>query len=160
MEIEKEKLTLNDEKKPSPKKQKSKFHPIDYPLVIKAHEGFLTFSVPDFHFFKVVDMPKGQLDSKYLMMVAQTVAKCWLKTQENLARLNEYEVKHPTPLLIKDALKKRKYKRFGVSKVAALLGKSEQTVRRLADSGQLKCQRSSKGTRYFLEKDILKFMEP
>lgn len=158
MEIERENITEIDEKKISPRKQKTKFHPIDYPLVIKAHEGYLTFSVPDFHFFKIVDMPKGQLDSKYLMMVAQTVAKCWLKTQENLSRLNEYDVKHPTPLLIKDALKKRKYKRLGVAAVAAILKKSEQTVRRMADRGEIKCLRSSKGTRSFLEKDILKFL--
>jgi hypothetical protein len=147
------------EKKHTQKKQRTKFHPMEYAVVIKLYEGHLTFSCPDFHYFHVIDMPKGQLDSKYLQTVAANVGKCWVKTQERLSQLNEYNVKAPLPTLIKELLKKSKYKRLGVTEVARLLERSEQTIRRLADKGYLKCKKTAKGTRYFREVDILKFKE-
>jgi hypothetical protein len=144
------------EKKKRTKKLREKFNPLEFAVVVKAHGGYLTFSVPDFHYLKVIDMPKGQMSPDYLREVTRAVAQCWLKTQENLARLNEYNVKHPSPTLIKDIFRKRQSKRIGVSRAAAILGCSEQTVRRKADSGKLKCQRTHKGTRYFLESEILR----
>lgn len=148
-----------EEKKTKEKKERAKYHPFEYPVVIKAYEGKMTFSIPDIHYFKVIDLPKGQLTPEYLHLMAKNLAQCWLKTQENLARLNEYEVKPPSPTYIKDLLKKRKYKRLGISAVAALLKKSVCTVRRMADRGELKCRKTEKGTRYFLERDILKFLD-
>lgn len=146
-------------KKISKKKPRTKFHPMEYAVVIKLYEGHLTFSCPDFHYFHVIDMPKGPMDAKYLQQIAANVGKCWLKTQDRLSQLSELEVKAPSPTLIKDLLKKSKYKRLGVREVAGLLGKSQQTVRRLADRGDLKCSKTENGTRYFRETDVLKFKE-
>lgn len=150
----------NEEEKSKQKKERLKYHPFEYPVVIKAYEGKMTFSIPDFQYFKVIDLPKGQLTPEYLHLMATNLAKCWLKTQENLARFNEYEAKPPSPTFIKDLLKKRKYKRLGISEVAALLKKSVCTVRRMADRGEIKCRKTDKGTRYFLERDILKHLDP
>lgn len=159
MDSEKQNSRGFQEKKLSRKKDKRKFHPMEYAVIVKLYEGHLTFSCPDFHYFHVIDMPKGQLDTKYLQQVAANVGRCWLKTQERLSQLRELEVKAPSPTLIKDLLKKSKYKRMGVQDVARLLGKSEQTVRRLADRGELKCKKTEKGTRYFKEVDVLKFKD-
>ena len=159
MDSEKENSGGFQEKKLSRKRERRKFHPMEYAVVIKLYEGHLTFSCPDFHYFHVIDMPKGQLDAKYLHQVAANVGRCWLKTQERLSQLKELEAKAPSPTLIKDLLKKSKYKRLGVREVAGLLGKSQQTIRRLADKGDLKCKKTVKGTRYFRETDVLKFKE-
>jgi excisionase family DNA binding protein len=115
----------------------------------------MTFSVPDFHYFRTFELPKGPLTPEYFHQIAKNVGICWAKTQENLSRFNDYHAKPPSPAFVKDLLKKRKSKRLGVSEVSALLGISQQTVRRKADRGEIKCKKTEKGTRYFLERDII-----
>lgn len=136
-------------------KPKNNFHPLDYPIVIKRHEGYLTFSLPDFNHFSILELPKGaKMDSKYLLKVAAQVVKLWAKSKERIDTFTEVSKKAPSPSLASKSLSSEKYKKLTVPQVAQLLQKSENTIRRMADRGDIPCYKSRGGTRYFLEKDI------
>lgn len=139
-----------------PKNKKASYHPIEYPVVIKAHQGHLIFSMPDFMISHVSPLPEGGFDPKFLHEMAKSIAKTWLMAKKRIETLKEYGNSVPEPTLIKDVLKRKGKRKLSVAEVALLLGKSQMTIRRMADRGELPCKKSSGGHREFLFKDILK----
>lgn len=129
-------------------------HPLDYPVVIKRHENLLTLSLPDHNTFTVIDLPKGPIDKTYMLKVGMEVAKMWIKSKERIDDHTFVNRKAPSPSLATKSLNRDKNKKLTAPQVAKLLGVSADTVRRKADSGEIPCLKSKKGTRYFLEKDI------
>lgn len=139
-------------------RKKTSYHPIEYPIVLKAYQGHLIFSMPDFMISHVIPLPTTGFDAKYLHNVAKSIAKTWLMAKERVETLKTYGAKVPEPTLIKDVLKRHGKRKLSVAEVAVLLGKSQMTVRRMADRADLPCTKSSGGHREFLFKDILKIL--
>lgn len=154
------KIDNNNETTPSQSrhtnKPKNNHDPRSYPVTVKMHQGFITFSLTDFHHFSVIDAPpKGQPSKKHLLEIGVGVWKGWLKAQERLQTFDKVSKKAPSPSLASKVIESRKYKKLSVADVAKILNCSENTVRRKADRGEIPCEITDGGTRRFLEKDIL-----
>ncbi|MCB0422190.1 MAG: helix-turn-helix domain-containing protein [Bdellovibrionales bacterium] len=139
----------------------NKLHqPLDYPIVIKKVEDHLAICVPDLNIFFIEPLPdRGKITPKYLMTIAKAVAKCWLSTQSKLSDYQNTNLKPPSGSMIKKILKSDRYKRLTAPQVAALTGLSTDTIRRKADKGEIPCEVSEGGTRYFREKDVLPYFK-
>ena len=133
---------------PSTKKRTS---PLDYPVTIKRHLDFVVFQVPDLGVTVVEQAPaNGKLSRKYLDKVAKSLAKTWLKSSEKLKQFQLAEKKPPQPSRQKRPIEQRKEKQYTTPEVAAYLGVSENTVRRLVKRKELKCSFTPKGHRRFV----------
>lgn len=106
------------------------------------------------------DLPFSKKGSSQddLLRLAKAIGQMEVKIQKRLKEYESSKVKLPKPSKIKQVLSDEKIKKITAPQLAKLLGVSADTVRRRADKGEIPAYLSEKGTRYFLEKDILPFL--
>ena len=106
---------------------------LEYPVTIKQVDNFLIFSVRDFGFTHVEELPHGgKLSTEYLRKVMAAVGKCWLKSQERILELKRTGAKLPEPSKMKVAVKElAQTKPLTAPQVAKLLNISKNSVRRI-----------------------------
>lgn len=140
-------------------KKSSRPQPMDYPIVIKKVEDHLAICIPDLNIFLMESLPeKGRITPKYLLRIAKSIAKCWLSAQSRLSDYDNTKIKPPSDSLIKKVLRTDRFKRLTAPQVAMMTGLSPDTIRRKADRGEIPCEVTEGGTRYFKETDILPFV--
>jgi len=129
--------------------------PFDYPLVIRQQLGMITISVPDLNIVVAEDLSLGgKIDRGFLMKVAKSVGKVWIKAHEEILKKDANKI--PRPSQTKEIFSpKYKSKPFNVSDAARVLGVSVNTLRRMADRGDIKTDYTACGHRRFSENAVL-----
>ena len=107
--------------------------PLEYPITIKQVDTYLIFSVRDFGFTHIGELPPGgKLSTEYLRKVMAAVGKCWLKSQDRILELKRTGTRLPEPSKIKVVTKElAQTKPLTVPQVAKLLNISQNSVRRI-----------------------------
>lgn len=133
--------------------------PFDYPIVIRQQLGMITVSVPDLNIVIAEDLSVGgRVDKGFLMKVAKSLGKIWIKAHEEI--LKKDVSKLPTPSTTKEIFSpKYKSKPYTASEAAKILGVSVNTLRRMADRGEIKTDYTACGHRRFSESAVLKAKE-
>jgi len=130
-----------------------------YPVYYQQQNGYLVFHCPDLHLMVTTDLPiKRMFNSEYAHKLAKTMLEMESKVRDRVKSMKSSRIKVPQPSRVKNIIDTSKIKRLTAPQVAKLIGKSADTVRRMADRGSLPCHKSKAGTRYFLEKDIVEYI--
>jgi hypothetical protein len=130
-----------------------------YPVWYQQQNGYLVLACPDLNIAVSTDLPtKKKVDVEYGMKLFKAMMKMEVKIRERVLALKSSNMKLPSPSKTKKVLTDTKIKKLTAPTVAKMIGKSADTIRRMADRGELPCSKTPGGTRYFLEKDILDFI--
>lgn len=129
--------------------------PFDYPLVIRQQLGMITISVPDLNIVVADQLSVGGgVDKGLLMRVAKAIGKTWIKVHVEIEKKDINKI--PKPSQTKEILSpKYKTKPLTISQAAKVLGVSVNTLRRMADRGEIKTELTPKGHRRFSENAVL-----
>ena len=129
--------------------------PFDYPLVIRQQLGMITISVPDLNIVVADQLSVGGgVDKGLLMRVAKAIGKTWIKVHAEIEKKDTNKI--PKPSQTKEILSpKYKSKPLTASEAATVLGVSVNTLRRMADRGEIKTDYTAKGHRRFSENAVL-----
>lgn len=133
--------------------------PFDYPIVIRQQLGMITVSVPDLNIVLAEDLSLGgKIDRGLLMKVAKSVGRVWLKANDEINKKDINKI--PKPSQTKEILSpKYKAQPLTASEAAKVLGVSVNTLRRMADRGEIKTDYTACGHRRFSESAVLKAKE-
>jgi excisionase family DNA binding protein len=138
------------------KKQPTHF---DYPITIKKHLDFFVFSVPDLGITIVEDLPPGgRFTPVYLLKLAKTLGRTWIKIGQRLQQFNEAEKKPPRPSRQRTVLDERVRTLMTATELANRLGVSRMSVHRLCEKGLLEYEETSGGHRRFSELQLKKYL--
>lgn len=110
-----------------------RYSPLEYPVTIRQVGGHLILSVKDLHITIAEEIPPGgRITPEFLKRTTAALAKAWVKSNERLKTLQEAGKAHPEPSNIRVATDEiKKQKPLTAPEVAKLLGRSENTVRRI-----------------------------
>jgi hypothetical protein len=126
----------------------------------QQQNGYLILSAPDLHITIVTDIPfTSKNNTKDLLKLARVIGRMEIKIQEKITTIKKSKIKLPTPSKIKSVISDKKNQKLTAPQVALIMGRSANTIRRMADRGELPGFKSPKGTRYFYEKDILPYLK-
>jgi len=130
-----------------------------YPVWYQQQNGYLVLACPDLNIAVSTDLPfRGEISAEYGMKLYKAMMKIEIKIREKVLALKNSNMKLPSPSKTKKVLTDTKIKKLTAPVVAQMTGKSVNTIRRMADRGDLPCSTTDGGTRYFQEKDILDFI--
>ena len=122
----------------------------DYPLIVKRHLQYLTFSIPDLGVSLVVPVNTGQkLDAKFLNTIAKNMGQAWIKGAMRLQNLERAQMPAPQASATKTTLSSSRPKTLTAPQVAKILQVSENTVRRMTEDGTLACEHTRGGHRRY-----------
>ena len=129
--------------------------PFDYPLVIRQQLGMITISVPDLNIVVADELSVGgRIDKGFLMKMAKSLGKTWIKVHEEIEKKDINKI--PKPSQTKEILSpKYTAKPLTASEACKVLGVSVNTLRRMADRGEIKTEYTAKGHRRFSENAVL-----
>ena len=128
---------------------------LEYPLVIKQVDEFLVFSVPDLGFTFTENLPSGgRLNKDYVTKIALKLAETWIKVQSHLKNraLSRIETKDPSKLRGSISLGDKEL--LSAPDFANEVGVHPNTIRRMADRGQIKFKKTPGGHRKFLRAHV------
>ena len=128
----------------------------EYPIVLRKHLNYMSFSIPDLGIFATLDLPpNNKFTPQYFLKMATEIAKLWLK-----ASLHLKEKKWtPLPSDIRHSIKKAERRALSPLQFAKLTGVSEQTIRRDIDRGLIKAKRTSGGYRKIPETQVPMYLQ-
>jgi excisionase family DNA binding protein len=131
-----------------------------YPVYYQRQNGYLYFVCDGLNIRIGTELPFQNKENfeKDLIRISKVIGQMELKIQKKQKSFEDSNVKLPKPRKVKQVLTDEKIKKITAPQLAKLMGVSADTVRRRADKGEIPAYLSEKGTRYFLEKDILPFL--
>lgn len=140
----------------------SRHSPHHYLLVFEYQAGHRTIYSPDFDFRFTI--PISSDPNRYALAAMQII---WQEIESRLKALDAKGLPHPTPRKWSDlspttaaaGARPEQQENVSVAEAAELLGISEATVRRLANSGQLKAQLTPGRHRRFLRLEVETFRQ-
>lgn len=131
----------------------------EYPITIKKHLDFFVFSVPDLGLTIVEDLPpNGRFTPQYLLNLAKTLGRTWIKIAERLKQFDQADKNPPKPSRQRAVLDEKRRSLMTATEVANRLGVSRMTVHRLAKRGLLEFEQTSGGHRRFSELQLKKYL--
>ncbi len=138
---------------------KKRHAPLEYPVIIKQHLGFIVFSVPDLGLNFVEQLPVGgRLNKDYVTRLALTLGKTWIKVSERLKIIHEAGKPPPEASSIKTSLSAREELGHSPSQAAIILGVSVNTIRRMVDRVSLKAEKTDGGHRKISAAEIRRWL--
>lgn len=133
---------------------------LEYPIVIKQVNDFLTVSCPDLPKTTSIPIPeKGGLSGEFLSKVALELRKRWIENQTRLRDFDSTKCTTPTPSEIRTTISDRGTKPFTPNRLAKILGVSGNTIRRAIQRGEIGCESTSGGHIKIPIHEGLKFAE-
>lgn len=132
--------------------------PFEYPVVIKQTLDFIVVSVPDLGITMTEELPPaGRINKDYVTKIATTLAKTWIRVNKLMIDRSIANIELNSPSKIRQTLGVKTDKEISAPRVAKILGVHPDTVRRMADRGELPCFYTPGGHRRFLEGHIESF---
>lgn len=127
----------------------------EYPIVVRQHLSYMTFSMPDLGLFETLELPKNnKLGKDYLIAAATRISRLWLKASEHTSKKKWV----PPASDIKSSLRKAK-KDLTPLQFSKHAGVSEQTIRRDIERGIIRAKRTGGGHRKIPESQILLYAD-
>ncbi len=132
--------------------------PFDYPIVIRQNLGFITISVPDLNIIMTEEIPvTKKLEKNFLIKIAKTVGLAWVKVSHQIHRKQTRQrLPSKTKAILSPLFKNKPLK---IAEAAAVIGVSENTLRRMVKRKQIGCVKTGRGHRRFTEVNLKKWLE-
>jgi excisionase family DNA binding protein len=129
---------------------------LEYPIVVRQHLNYMTFSMPDLGLFETLDLPKNnKLNREYVVSAATRMTRLWVKATEHINKKKWV----PVASDIKSSVKKSAKKDLTPLQFANQVGISEQTIRRDIERGIIKAKRTGGGHRRIPEAQLPLYLQ-
>jgi excisionase family DNA binding protein len=129
---------------------------LEYPIVVRQHMNYMTFSMPDLGLFETLELPKNnKLSKEYLINAATRMSRLWLKATEHINKKKWV----PEASDIKSSVRKSTKRDLTPLQFAKHAGVSEQTIRRDIERGIIKAKRTGGGHRKIPESQLHLYLQ-
>lgn len=129
---------------------------LEYPIVVRQHMSYMTFSMPDLGLFETLELPKNnKLNKEYVISAATRMSRLWLKAMDHINKKKWV----PEASDIKSSIRKSAKKDLTPLQFAKHASVSEQTIRRDIERGIIRAKRTGGGHRKIPESQIHLYLQ-